>query len=124
MLGSRVDLAKAMTWQAGGAVHACLINNWCTVKQADLVIMTNDSPRGEAPNEIIADMVAGYPDSILKRNASVPYQPGFLQDPGRVDYNALEFFWHNCYECATFSVPLSASGPHACTLTRSHVSRL
>ncbi len=64
-----------------------------------MVIMTNDSPRGEPPNEIIADMVAGYPDSILRRNASVPYQPGFLQDPGRVDYNALEFLWHNCYEC-------------------------
>ena len=49
--------------------------------QADMVIMTNDSPLGEAPNEIIADMVAGYPDHILKRNASMPYQPGFLQDP-------------------------------------------
>ncbi len=70
--------------------------------------MTNDSPRGEGPNEIIADMVAGYPDSILKRNASVPYQPGFLQDPGRVDYNALEFLWHNCYEC----VPLLCSSAH------------
>ena len=63
--------------------------------------MTNDSPMGEAPNEIIADMVAGYPASILARNASVPYQPGFLQDPGRVDFNALEFLWHNCYECAS-----------------------
>ena len=68
--------------------------------QADMVIMTNDSPMGEPPNEIIADMVAGYPDRILKRNASVPYQPGFLQDPGRVDFDALEFLWHNCYECA------------------------
>lgn len=65
-----------------------------------MVIMTNDSPWGEAPNEIVADMVAGYPASILARNASVPYQPGFLQDPGRVDFNALEFLWHNCYECA------------------------
>ncbi|CAL8464844.1 g4379 [Coccomyxa elongata] len=72
--------------------------------KADLVIMTNDSPRGEGPNEIIADMVAGYPDSILKRNASVPYQPGFLQDPGRVDYNALEFLWHNCYEYRRYVV--------------------
>ena len=71
--------------------------------QADVVIMTNDSPWGEPPNEIIADMVAGLPDSILRRNAAVPYQPGFLQDPGRADYNALEFLWHNCYECAPCS---------------------
>jgi hypothetical protein len=62
--------------------------------------MTNDSPYGEAPNEIIADMLAGYPDHILKRNAAVPYQPGFLQDPGRVEFTALEFLWQNCYECA------------------------
>ena len=150
--------------------------------QADMVIMTNDSPWGEPPNEIIADMVrapaaclaeqhkcnlrddisrplsrarlplpqacsaqaqnllgwqappppplehqseknpggclgpqpareppatdaacaqvAGYPDGILRRNAAVPYQPGFLQDPGRADFNALEFLWQNCYECA------------------------
>ena len=63
-----------------------------------MVIMTNDSPLGEAPNEIIADMVAGYPDHTLRRNASMPYQPGFLLDPGRVEYDALEFLWHNCYE--------------------------
>lgn len=62
--------------------------------------MTNDSPFSEPPNEIIADMVAGYPDSILRRNAAVPYQPGFLQDPGRVEFTALEFLWQNCYECA------------------------
>ena len=57
--------------------------------------------------------VAGLPDSILRRNASMPYQPGFLQDPGRADFNALEFLWHNCYECACCRLPGAASAHHA-----------
>ena len=72
-----------------------------------MVIMTNDSPMGEPPNEIIADMVAGYPDRILKRNASVPYQPGFLQDPA-----------------AWTLMPWSFSGTTATSAPLSHTYRL
>lgn len=60
--------------------------------------MTNDNPRGERPQNIIADIVAGYPDDILELNAMQPYTPGFLQDPGRIPMEALEFSWHYCYE--------------------------
>lgn len=88
-----------------------------------MVIMTNDSPHGEPPNEIIADMIAGLPDSILKRNASVPYQPGFLQDPGRVDYNALEFLWHNCYECASLR-PQQPFRTFACQMSLTPLNQL
>ncbi len=66
--------------------------------QSDIVILTNDNPRHERPNDIIADIVAGYPEKMLERNAQVSFQPGFLQDPGRVDYNALDFLWHYQYE--------------------------
>ena len=62
------------------------------------MILTNNNPRGENPNAIVADIVAGYPDEILALNAMQAYPPGFLQDPGRVQFEALEFAWHNCYE--------------------------
>eukprot|EP00884_Botryococcus_braunii_P000647 jgi/Botrbrau1/10583/Bobra.0358s0006.1 len=66
--------------------------------KADIVILTNDNPRHERPNDIIADIVSGYPDKILERNAQMSFQPGFLQDPGRVDYNALDFLWQYQFE--------------------------
>ena len=62
------------------------------------MILTNDNPRGERPANIIADIVAGYPDEILQLNAAQEYPPGFLQDPGRIPIEALEFSWHFCYE--------------------------
>ena len=61
--------------------------------KADVVILTNDNPRGEAPHEVVADIVSGFPDSVLADNAAAAYPPGFLQDPGRVDEAALEFLW-------------------------------
>lgn len=66
--------------------------------QADIVILTNSNPRGERPSNIIADIVAGYPDDLLEHNAMQPYQPGFLQDPAYIPFEALEFSWHNNYE--------------------------
>ncbi len=66
--------------------------------QADLVILTNNNPRGEDPAHIIADIVAGYPDPLLEHNARQIYPSGFLQDPGRIPFEALEFSWQNCFE--------------------------
>ena len=68
--------------------------------QADFVILTNDSPREEEPDDIIYDIVAGFPDYILKANAATPFPPGFLQDPGRVDGTQAAFLLEECYECA------------------------
>jgi hypothetical protein len=73
--------------------------------QADIVILTNDNPREEAPDEIIADIVAGFPEYVLKHNAIQPFAPGFLQDPGRVEYTDLEFLWDAANECAPASGP-------------------
>ena len=37
--------------------------------QSDIVIFTNDNPRTEEPDRIIADMVAGLPPEIRNRHA-------------------------------------------------------
>ena len=66
--------------------------------QADFVILTSDSPRMEQPDHIIYDIVAGFPEAILEENAQMPFPPGFLQDPGRVPAEAMEFLWHHCWE--------------------------
>ncbi|KAK9799389.1 hypothetical protein WJX73_010816 [Symbiochloris irregularis] len=66
--------------------------------KADFVILTSSSPRNEQPDHIIYDIVAGFPDHILEENAKMPFPPGFLQDPGRVPAEALEFLWHHCWE--------------------------
>ena len=79
--------------------------------QSDIVILTNDNPLGEPPNEIIADIVAGYEDHILNHNAIVPYQPGFLQDPCRLPFTSLEFAMELNYECATLCPSMQCSCP-------------
>ena len=76
--------------------------------QANVVILTNNNPRGEDPAAILADIIAGYPDKLLEHNARVPYQPGFLQDPGRLPFEALEFAWQNCFECVSPGICLVA----------------
>ena len=70
--------------------------------KADIVIVTSDNPRGEDPRAIVADVVSGFPDEILKHNAQVPYPPGFLQDPGRVSEAEVEFLWDACYQHARY----------------------
>lgn len=50
--------------------------------KADIVILTNDNPRSEAPEDIIDDIVDGYPDEI--RNAFEPSSYDYMVDVGRV----------------------------------------
>lgn len=71
--------------------------------QADIVILTNDNPRDVPPEDIVADTVAGYAELVLKHNVleCSPTSPGFLQDPGRVEWTSLPFYWDACYQCAS-----------------------
>jgi UDP-N-acetylmuramyl tripeptide synthase len=50
--------------------------------KSDLVFLTNDSPGADLPDEIISDIVAGFPDDVLARHAGSYH--GWLQDPHRV----------------------------------------
>lgn len=50
--------------------------------KADIVILTNDNPRTEPPEEIIDDIVDGYPDEV--RNAHEPSSYDYMVDVGRV----------------------------------------
>ncbi len=65
------------------------------VMQADTVIMTNQNQRSEAPEEIIQDIITGFPDEILDKNARKPWAGGFLQDPSRVSHTVREFLFYN-----------------------------
>ena len=62
--------------------------------QADTVIMTNQNQRSEAPEEIIQDIITGFPDEILDDNARRPWAGGFLQDPTRVSITVREFLFN------------------------------
>ena len=70
--------------------------------QADVVILTNDSPGAEAPQNIISDIVAGYPEALLVHNVQecAFYAPGFCQDPGRIAWSSLDFYWNAAFKCA------------------------
>eukprot|EP00892_Ulva_mutabilis_P010952 jgi/Ulvmu1/8229/UM041_0038.1 len=50
--------------------------------KADIVILTNDNPRSEPPEEIIDDIVDGYPEEV--RNAYEPSSYDYMVDVGRV----------------------------------------
>jgi len=50
--------------------------------KSDVVILTNDNPRSEAPDQIIADIVAGWPEDILLQHSWFQYP--WYQDIGRV----------------------------------------
>ena len=65
------------------------------------MILTNDNPRDVPPEDIVADTVAGYAELVLKHNVleCSPTSPGFLQDPGRVEWTSLPFYWDACYQC-------------------------
>ena len=106
MSGAYRGLAKILRMQAfkHSSVPATC-RDLCFL-QADLVILTNNNPRGETPANIVADVVSGYPDELLAFNASQAYPMGFLHDPGRIPVEALEFSWQNCFEY----VPLDQSG--------------
>ena len=50
--------------------------------KADVVILTNDNPRTEPPEDIIDDIVDGFPEEITQRFETTTYN--FLVDVGRV----------------------------------------
>jgi UDP-N-acetylmuramoyl-L-alanyl-D-glutamate--2,6-diaminopimelate ligase len=50
--------------------------------KADVVILTNDNPRTEAPEEIIEGIVEGFPEEIVDAYPETTYD--FLVDVGRV----------------------------------------
>jgi len=50
--------------------------------KSDIVIITNDNPRSELPEEIIKEIVAGWPDDILLRYNWFLYP--WYQDVGRL----------------------------------------
>lgn len=54
------------------------------VVQSNTLFITNQNQRSEPPEQIVRDIVAGFPDDILDRNASKPWKGGFLQDACRV----------------------------------------
>ena len=51
---------------------------------ADVALVTSDSPGNEPPNQVIADIVAGFPEEVLQRSALWVLSP--WQDPGRVPW--------------------------------------
>ena len=60
--------------------------------QADSVFITNQNQRSESREQIVQDIISGFPDEILDKNANKPWTGGFLQDPSRVSYTVRELF--------------------------------
>ena len=63
--------------------------------QADTVILTNQNQRSEPPQQIIQDIITGFPDEMLDMNARRPWVGGFLQDPARVSWTVREFLFED-----------------------------
>lgn len=51
---------------------------------ADFVIFTSDSPGSESPDSVIDDIVAGFPEEVMRRSSLWVLSP--WQDPGRVPW--------------------------------------
>ena len=75
--------------------HQCICSsgNVVVVVQADSVFITNHNQRSKAPDQIVRDIISGFPDEILDKNANKPWAGGFLQDPHRVSSTVREFLW-------------------------------
>lgn len=76
--------------------------------KADVVILTNDNPRTEAPEDIIDDIVDGFPEEITKRFDTSTYN--FLVDVGRVPPVCLSH-WVAMPACL---LPLNTPEPCSC----------
>lgn len=63
--------------------------------QADTVFITNQNQRSEPPQQIIQDIITGFPNEILDKNARRPWIGGFLQDPARVPHTVREFLFED-----------------------------
>ncbi|KAL3149615.1 hypothetical protein ABBQ32_002384 [Trebouxia sp. C0010 RCD-2024] len=59
--------------------------------KADTVIITNQNQRSEDPNQIVQDIISGFPEDILEYNAKKPWPGGILQDVQRAEYTLREF---------------------------------
>ena len=84
--------------------------------QSNTLFITNQNQRSEPPEQIVRDIVAGFQDDILDRNASKPWKGGFLQDACRVSPTVREFLfegqnWYapNSAACVSLSIALPAS---------------
>ena len=65
----------------------------CSCLQSNTLFITNQNQRSEPPEQIVRDIVAGFPDDILDRNAGKPWKGGFLQDARRVSATVRPFLF-------------------------------
>lgn len=61
--------------------------------RADIVVITNDSPRRENPSDIVDDITAGFPERVF---CAYPWADwNYLQDPGNIDQvRPCTWRWH------------------------------
>lgn len=76
--------ARGDAW--AGSVHTALL-----CMQADTVIITNQNQRSEDPNQIVQDIISGFPEEILEYSSKRPWPGGILQDVMRAEYTLREF---------------------------------
>ena len=77
---------RSCLWVTKGRCTHCL-----TCVQADTVIITNQNQRSEDPNQIVQDIISGFPEDILEYNSKQPWPGGVLQDFNRAEYTLREF---------------------------------
>ena len=74
VFGCKGDTDKEYRAEMGRVAHV----------KSDLVIITNDCPRYDAPEDIVADVVEGFPEEIRERYALWVCSP--WQDPARTPW--------------------------------------
>lgn len=74
MFGCKGDTDKELRAEMGAAAH----------NKADVVIITNDSPGHDHPADVVADIVAGFPEEVRDRYSLWVHTP--WQDPSRTPW--------------------------------------